>query len=115
MGKGMPLLKTTAINTDDFLNTLDQWLPLFSVVFIALLLYVMFRMLAVMPKTKPQEIRASKRSGVTWDEIAGALDAGDPDGLVFEAPEVLARVERHGDLYADNLTRAQPLPALDGR
>ncbi|MEZ5157189.1 MAG: ATP-dependent zinc metalloprotease FtsH [Solirubrobacterales bacterium] len=73
----MPLLKTTAINTDDFLNTLDQWLPLFSVVFIALLLYVMFRMLAVMPKTKPQEIRASKRSGVTWDEIAGVEGTKD--------------------------------------
>ena len=30
----------------------------------SLLVYVMFRMLAVMPKTKPQEIKASKRSGV---------------------------------------------------
>ncbi|HET6830024.1 MAG TPA: ATP-dependent zinc metalloprotease FtsH [Solirubrobacterales bacterium] len=61
----------TAINTDEILTTIDQWLPLFSVVFIGLLVYVMFRMLAVMPKTKPQEIKASKRSGVGWDDIAG--------------------------------------------
>ena len=37
----------------------------------------MFRMLAVMPKTKPQEIKASKRSGVTWDDIAGVEGTKD--------------------------------------
>jgi bifunctional non-homologous end joining protein LigD len=46
---------------------------------------------------------------VSWDEIA---DAEDPDELVFEAPEVLARVEKLGDLYADSLTLHQELPKL---
>ena len=64
MGPRMAFPETLAINTDEFLNTLNDWLPLFSIVFIVLLLYVMFRMLAVMPKTKPQEIKASQRSGV---------------------------------------------------
>ena len=56
---------------DTFLNELNRWMPLLSLIFIVLLVYVMFRMLAVMPKTAPKEIKASKRSGVTWDDIAG--------------------------------------------
>ncbi len=77
MGVGMDWPQTIAINTDEALNTLDRWLPLFSIVFIVLLVYVMFRMLAVMPKTKPQEIKASKRSGVRWDDIAGVEGTKD--------------------------------------
>jgi bifunctional non-homologous end joining protein LigD len=45
---------------------------------------------------------------VTWDEVE-ACAAGDAD-LVFEAPDVLARVEEHGDLFADVATLEQPLP-----
>ena len=97
MGQGMPLLETTALNTDEFLNTLDNWLPLFSIVFIVLLLYVMFRMLAVMPKTKPQEIKASKRSGVRWDDIAGV--EGTKDEL-REVVEFLSDPKRFKNLGA---------------
>jgi bifunctional non-homologous end joining protein LigD len=46
---------------------------------------------------------------ITWEEI-DALD--DPDGLRFEAPDVLARVEQHGDLFAANLTVQQVLPHI---
>jgi bifunctional non-homologous end joining protein LigD len=46
---------------------------------------------------------------VSWDELA---DADTPEALVFEAPDVVGRVERHGDFYADSLTLAQELPAL---
>jgi bifunctional non-homologous end joining protein LigD len=46
---------------------------------------------------------------VTWDEV-DACAAGDDD-LVFEAADVLARVEEHGDLFADVLTATQDLPA----
>jgi len=52
---------------------------------------------------------------VTWDEVASALAAGDPDRLVFDAPAVLARVVEHGDLYADNLAHEQRLPDALGR
>jgi bifunctional non-homologous end joining protein LigD len=45
---------------------------------------------------------------VSWDEVeAGA--AGD-DPLVFEAPDVLERVERLGDLFAPTATVVQALP-----
>ena len=67
----------------------------------------------------PYSLRGGHRptvsTPVTWDEVAAALDARDPDRLVFEAPAVLARVERLGDLYEDNLTVGQHLPDLDAR
>ena len=44
---------------------------------------------------------------VTWDEVEAAAD-GVP--LSFEAADVLARVEEHGDLFAAALTRTQALP-----
>jgi cell division protease FtsH len=85
------------IDVDTFLDGIDRWLPLFSLVFIALLVYVMFRMLSVMPKTKPQEIKASKRSGVRWDDIAGV--EGTKDEL-REVVEFLSDPKRFKDLGA---------------
>src|SRR5262249_31681648 len=49
---------------------------------------------------------------VAWSEVEDAFDEGDPDALFFDAPAVLARVEEHGDLYADSLSLHQELPAL---
>ena len=37
---------------------------------------------------------------VTWDEVVACEKSGEPEGLRFLAPEVLDRVERHGDLMA---------------
>jgi bifunctional non-homologous end joining protein LigD len=45
---------------------------------------------------------------VTWDEVESA----DPDALRFTAPEVLERVERHGDLFRPTLELEQTLPRL---
>jgi bifunctional non-homologous end joining protein LigD len=61
--------------------------------------------------------RPTVSAPVTWDEVSDALDAGDPDtdALMFEAADVLARVERDGDLYAANLELEQELPALGAR
>jgi cell division protease FtsH len=63
--------------TDELINTVDRWYGVIFLVFVVLLVYVMFRMLAMMPKTKPQEIKASKRSGVTWEDIAGSEGTKD--------------------------------------
>ncbi len=52
---------------------------------------------------------------VSWDEVSDTLDAGDADALTFEAPEVLERVERLGDLYDANLELEQKLPELAKR
>jgi bifunctional non-homologous end joining protein LigD len=46
---------------------------------------------------------------LSWDEVA---DVTDPDDIAFEAADVLDRVDRFGDLYADSVTLEQELPAL---
>lgn len=44
---------------------------------------------------------------ITWDEVEAAQK---PEDLRFEAPQVLERVEAHGDLYAPVLELEQRLP-----
>lgn len=56
--------------------------------------------------------RPTVSTPVAWDEIRAVVDRQDPTALSFEAPDVLARVERLGDLYAANLDVDQALPRL---
>ncbi len=56
--------------------------------------------------------RPTASTPLAWDEVEGALDAGDPDLLTFEAGTVLERVERLGDLFAPATTCEQELPAV---
>jgi bifunctional non-homologous end joining protein LigD len=57
-------------------------------------------------------LRARERPTVStplsWDEV----EAGDADALVFEAGELLERVEERGDLFAPVIELEQRLPAL---
>jgi bifunctional non-homologous end joining protein LigD len=46
---------------------------------------------------------------LSWDEVAAVESA---DELVFQAPDVLDRVDRLGDLYEASLTLRQEIPAL---
>jgi bifunctional non-homologous end joining protein LigD len=56
--------------------------------------------------------RPTVSTPVRWDEVEDALERGDPDMLVFEAAEVLDRVEQHGDLFEPVLKQKQKLPEL---
>jgi bifunctional non-homologous end joining protein LigD len=63
----------------------------------------------------PYSLRAQSTPTVstplTWDEVRAAVD-GDPGAVrPFSPAEVLARVERHGDLMADLLGGGPPVPA----
>jgi len=49
---------------------------------------------------------------VTWEEVEAAAESGDGSSLVFEAGEVLERIEQHGDLFAPVLELKQELPEL---
>ncbi len=49
---------------------------------------------------------------VTWEEVEHALKKKDAQKLVFEAKDVLARVEKMGDLFAPVLKLKQKLPQL---
>jgi bifunctional non-homologous end joining protein LigD len=56
--------------------------------------------------------RPTVSTPVAWDEVEECLRRGDPDVLVFEHADVLRRVERHGDLFAETLTLVQQMPQL---
>ena len=45
--------------------------------------------------------RPTVSTPLTWDELEAART---PSELVFELEDVLARLETHGDLFADVLT-----------
>ena len=52
--------------------------------------------------------RPTVSTPVTWDEVS---DAADGEPLTFTAAELLERVERFGDLFAETATLKQDLPA----
>ncbi|HXQ89446.1 MAG TPA: non-homologous end-joining DNA ligase [Solirubrobacterales bacterium] len=49
---------------------------------------------------------------VTWEEVETVAESGDGGGLVFEASDVLKRIEKHGDIFAPVLELKQKLPQL---
>jgi bifunctional non-homologous end joining protein LigD len=59
-------------------------------------------------------LRARPRPTVStplrWDEVEECAAQEDPDLLVFEAAEVLERVDENGDLFAPVLELQQELP-----
>jgi bifunctional non-homologous end joining protein LigD len=56
--------------------------------------------------------RPTVSTPITWDEVRGCLDSGDPDDLVFEAKQVIERIAEHGDLFAPVVSLVQEIPAL---
>jgi bifunctional non-homologous end joining protein LigD len=56
--------------------------------------------------------RPTASTPVTWEELERACDREDASMLVFEAGEVLERIERDGDLFAPVLELKQELPEL---
>lgn len=58
--------------------------------------------------------RPTVSTPVTWDEVERALKKKDAGLLVFEAPQVLQRVKKMGDLFAPLLKLKQKLPKLAG-
>ena len=59
-------------------------------------------------------LRAKERPFVAaplrWGEVSRCVDKGESKGLFLEAGEVLARVKKDGDLFAELLTQKQKLP-----
>ena len=57
-------------------------------------------------------LRARERPTVSTPLDWGEVEAGDPDALVFEAGDVLERVQERGDLFAPVAELEQRLPEL---
>lgn len=56
--------------------------------------------------------RPTVSTPIAWHEVETTLGSGDVSELVFEAGDVLERIERHGDLFAPVLELEQELPEL---
>jgi bifunctional non-homologous end joining protein LigD len=56
--------------------------------------------------------RPTVSTPVTWDEVERVAASGDADALVFEAGDVLERIDGDGDLFAPVLELTQELPEL---
>jgi bifunctional non-homologous end joining protein LigD len=56
--------------------------------------------------------RPTVSTPITWDEVEATLGSGDASELVFEASDVLERIDQHGDLFAPVLELEQELPEL---
>jgi bifunctional non-homologous end joining protein LigD len=55
--------------------------------------------------------RPTVSTPVSWEEVERCFEARDPELLVFDAGQVLERVQRHGDLFEPLLNLKQKLPA----
>jgi cell division protease FtsH len=76
----------------DFVIT---WVP---VLFLGLIVYFMWRTLGLMPKTKPQEIRAKSKTSVRWNDVAGIDETKDE---LREVVEFLSDPKRFKKLGAN--------------
>jgi bifunctional non-homologous end joining protein LigD len=56
--------------------------------------------------------RPTVSTPITWEEVEEALERRDAGRLVFEAGDVLRRIEEHGDLFAPVLKLKQSVPEL---
>src|SRR4029077_3197480 len=52
-----------------------NWSPVVMIVFFGALLFLMWRTLKVMPKTKPQQIKPASNQSVSFEDIAGVDEA----------------------------------------
>jgi bifunctional non-homologous end joining protein LigD len=61
-------------------------------------------------------LRAREKPAVsfplTWEELESAAGQDDPEKLLIMHSEALSRIEKHGDLFRELLTRKQKLPHI---
>src|SRR5215213_8440603 len=57
---------------DQLSDTIITWAP---IIFMGLLVFFIWRTMKLMPRTKPQEIRAESKQAIGWDDVAGADEA----------------------------------------
>ena len=81
------------ITYDELVSYVTVWVP---VLFLGLIVYFMWRTLGLMPKTKPQEIRARSKAAVNWDEVAGIEETKDELREVVEFLSDPKRFKRLG-------------------
>jgi cell division protease FtsH len=61
--------------TQELQNWALNWEPVFGILFFVAIIVVMWRMLKVMPRVKPQQIKPSSDQAITFADIAGVDEA----------------------------------------
>jgi cell division protease FtsH len=57
-------------------DSVKEWiLTWFPIIFMGLLVFVLWRTMKLVPRTKPQEIKAESKSSTEWKDVAGADEA----------------------------------------
>jgi cell division protease FtsH len=59
----------------DLQDFATNWSGVATLLFMAAMIFFFWRTLKLMPKTKPQQIKPSAKSSISWDDIAGVEDA----------------------------------------
>jgi len=72
----------------DALSFVETWYPLFFVCVVIFVIYLLWRLLETMPRTKPQNMATKGSSTTTWDDVAGV-------------EEVRAELEEVVDFFRD--------------
>jgi cell division protease FtsH len=76
--KVTPVAPPPAVHTS-FTQNLQTWAvnwePVIAILFFVVIIVVMWRMLKMMPKVKPQQIKPASNEAVGWRDIAGVDDA----------------------------------------
>ena len=98
--KAAPVAAPPAVHTS-FVQNLQNWAlnwePVVAILFFVVIIAVMWRMLKVMPKVKPQQIKPSSNQAVGWKDIAGVDDAR---GELEEIVEFLRNPKQFEELGA---------------
>jgi cell division protease FtsH len=89
---------TFALTTSEIQSFAFDWYPVFGVVFMAMLLFVFFKLMrATMGTTKPETVKASKTAPVLWEEVQG-VDAAKEE--LMDVAEWLREPKRFAALGA---------------
>jgi cell division protease FtsH len=75
----LPLAQPAALPAVSITHKIQEWAvnwePVVAILFFSALVFLMWRMLKVMPRVKPQQIKPSSDQSVGWDDIAGVNEA----------------------------------------
>jgi cell division protease FtsH len=82
---------------DQIKNFGNEWYGVFTIVFMVVIAFILWRTLKLMPKTKPVQIKPDQKSAIGWDDIAGVDEAKDE---LIEVVEFLKDPKRFKQLGA---------------
>jgi cell division protease FtsH len=74
MSAAVPVLAAQSF-TEELQGWALNWEPVFGILFFVAIIVVMWRMLKVMPRVKPQQIKPSSDQAITFADIAGVDEA----------------------------------------